>query len=407
MEVLSILVAEDAPETPRTPEAEATIGNGWSAAAPTGAKSAVKSSSKKAATKQRRDGSGTDRRPKNSGSGTDRRQKGTLQLLPESVREALDHSRKARGNHNGSDTSRSRTRGSPSKHTTAAGSQPLDTSDLLAPPDPVRLALARVAQDTLQASNFQGELLRITAAVRSADDDAKESEAARQLAVARAEAATAERMHAEAVRLHAEKAAEALLAQEELLRDLRASKAESSSAIAGEAAAMAAAAAAQLEAARLLAQVQKLQVEGEQKEDAYAEELQRCARLPIRTAFLSLSSALVCVCLHPPPAAPRTSTRRGPCSSVALSRCVFPRIVAVGSSTSIAPMRSRWRLLCARLSRRRSESASGRRVRPPHGRPSCARRWRSCEESLQLPAVSFRQLRLRQKPALLRLQANA
>jgi hypothetical protein len=26
---------------------------------------------------------------------------------------------------------------------------------------------------------------------------------------------------------------------------------------------------------------------------------------------------------------------------------------------------------------------------------------------LQLPAVSFRQLRLRQKPALLRLQANA
>ena len=284
-------VLEDA-ATPRTPEAEATIGNGWSAAAPTGAKSAVKSSSKKAATKQRRDGSGTDRRPKNSGSGTDRRPKGTLQLLPESVREALDHSRKARGNHNGSDTSRSR----PSKHTTAAGSQPLDTSDLLAPPDPVRLALARVAQDTIQSSNFQGELLRLTAAVRSAEDDAKEGSAARQLAVARAEAATAERMHAEAVRLHAEKAAEALLAQEELLRDLRASKAESSSAIAGEAAAMAAASAAQAEAARLLAQVHKLQAEGEQKEDAYAEELQRCdayARLPIRTAFRTLSTRLL------------------------------------------------------------------------------------------------------------------
>ena len=297
-------VLEDA-ATPRTPEAEATIGNGWSTAAPTGAKSAVKSSSKKAATKQRRDGSGTDRRPKTSGSGTDRRPKGTLQLLPESVREALDHSRKARGNHNGSDTSRSRSRGTPSKHTIAASSQPLDTSDLLAPPDPVRLALARVAQDTLQSpaisSNFQGELLRLTAAVRSAEDDAKEGSAARQLAVARAEAATAERMHAEAVRLHAEKAAEALLAQEELLRDLRASKAESSSAIAGEAAAMAAASAAQAEAARLLAQVHKLQAEGEQKEDAYAEELQRCdayARLPIRTAFRTLSTRLLTNLVH-------------------------------------------------------------------------------------------------------------
>ena len=293
-------VLEDA-ATPRTPEAEATIGNGWSTAAPTGAKSAVKSSSKKAATKQRRDGSGTDRRPKNSGSGTDRRPKGTLQLLPESVREALDHSRKARGNHNGSDTSRSRSRGTPSKHTIAASSQPLDTSDLLAPPDPMRLALARVALDTLQSSNFQGELLRLTAAVRSAEDDAKEGSAARQLAVARAEAATAERMHAEAVRLHAEKAAEALLAQEELLRDLRASKAESSSAIAGEAAAMAAASAAQAEAARLLAQVHKLQAEGEQKEDAYAEELQRCdayARLPIRTAFRTLSTRLLTNLVH-------------------------------------------------------------------------------------------------------------
>ena len=49
------------------------------------------------------------------------------------------------------------------------------------------------------------------------------------------------------------------------------------------------------------------------------------------------------------------------------------------------------------------ESASGRRARPPHGRSSYARRWRSCEESLQLPAVSLRQLRLRQKPAMLRL----
>jgi len=216
--------------------------------------------------------------------------------LPESVQQALLEqapSRNFKPQRGGSDTSRSRGRASRQQERQQhqqQQQQQQQLDDLLGPPDAVRLALARFAQEALQASSLQAELMKVTAA-QSADAEATAA-ATKQLVVARAEAATAERLHAEDLRAHAEKAAEALAAQLELTKDLQSAKAEAAKALAEAVTAKAEAAAAKAEVASIKDEKARLQSELERREDEYAEELQRWVETSHKANAIKTASAV-------------------------------------------------------------------------------------------------------------------